>query len=122
MLVYGLHGDLSGLPPAWIGVGTRDLFHDECRAYGERLRQATGEAGFIARLGGDEFTVVFHFSGEVAEIDRRAGALVSLFQQPLVIDRREIADSDRVKAERRRPFLDARREVQGVERGLAPVG
>ncbi|MDX1887124.1 alpha/beta hydrolase [Mycolicibacterium sp. 120270] len=32
--------DLSGLPPAWIGVGTRDLFHDECRAYGERLRQA----------------------------------------------------------------------------------
>jgi diguanylate cyclase (GGDEF)-like protein len=58
---------------------------------GERLRQATGEAGFIARLGGDEFTVVFHFSGEVAEIERRAGALVSLFQQPLVIDRREIA-------------------------------
>jgi diguanylate cyclase (GGDEF)-like protein len=60
-------------------------------AIGERLRQATGEAGFIARLGGDEFTVVFHFSGEVAEIERRAGALVSLFQQPLVIDRREIS-------------------------------
>jgi len=32
--------DLSGMPPAWIGVGSRDLFHDECRAYSERLRQA----------------------------------------------------------------------------------
>lgn len=30
--------DLSGLPPAWIGVGSSDLFHDECRAYAERLR------------------------------------------------------------------------------------
>jgi acetyl esterase/lipase len=32
--------DLSGMPTAWIGVGSRDLFHDECRDYGERLRQA----------------------------------------------------------------------------------
>lgn len=32
--------DLSGLPPAWIGVGTRDLFYQECLAYGERLQQA----------------------------------------------------------------------------------
>lgn len=30
--------DLSGLPPAWIGVGTLDLFHDEDVAYAERLR------------------------------------------------------------------------------------
>jgi len=34
------HDDLSGLPPAWIGVGTLDLFHDEDVAYAERLRQA----------------------------------------------------------------------------------
>ncbi len=27
------HDDLSGLPPAWIGVGTLDLFHDEDVAY-----------------------------------------------------------------------------------------
>jgi diguanylate cyclase (GGDEF)-like protein len=60
-------------------------------AIGERLREATGETGMIARLGGDEFTVVFHFSGELAEIERRAGALVSLFQQPLQIDRREVS-------------------------------
>jgi acetyl esterase/lipase len=32
--------DLSGLPPAWIGVGTHDLFHDEDLAYAERLRNA----------------------------------------------------------------------------------
>ncbi len=32
--------DLSGLPPAWIGVGTLDLFHDEDLAYAERLREA----------------------------------------------------------------------------------
>jgi acetyl esterase/lipase len=30
--------DLSGLPPAWIGVGTLDLFHDENLHYAERLK------------------------------------------------------------------------------------
>jgi acetyl esterase/lipase len=32
--------DLSGLPPAWIGVGSNDLFHDEDLAYAERLTAA----------------------------------------------------------------------------------
>jgi len=32
--------DLAGLPPAWIGVGDFDLFHDEDLAYGQRLRAA----------------------------------------------------------------------------------
>ena len=32
--------DLRGLPPAWVGVGTRDLFLDEDLAYAERLRAA----------------------------------------------------------------------------------
>ncbi|WP_164861578.1 alpha/beta hydrolase fold domain-containing protein, partial [Microbacterium sp. CPCC 204701] len=32
--------DLSGLPPAWIGVGTLDLFHDEDVEYALRLREA----------------------------------------------------------------------------------
>ena len=36
--------DLSGLPPAWIGVGTLDLFHDESVAYAERLRAAGVDA------------------------------------------------------------------------------
>ena len=32
--------DLGGLAPAWIGVGTNDLFHDEDLAYAERLKAA----------------------------------------------------------------------------------
>jgi acetyl esterase/lipase len=32
--------DLTGLPPAWIGVGTNDLFHDEDVVYAERLEAA----------------------------------------------------------------------------------
>ncbi len=32
--------DLSGLPPAWIGVGTLDLFHDENVEYARRLQEA----------------------------------------------------------------------------------
>ncbi len=36
--------DLAGLPPAWIGVGDIDLFCEEDRAYGERLRASGVEA------------------------------------------------------------------------------
>jgi acetyl esterase/lipase len=32
--------DLAGLPPAWVGVGSMDLFHDEDLAYAARLRAA----------------------------------------------------------------------------------
>ncbi len=32
--------DLAGLPPAWIGVGTHDLFHDEDLDYARRLIEA----------------------------------------------------------------------------------
>jgi acetyl esterase/lipase len=32
--------NLSGLPPAWIGVGDVDLFYEEDRAYADRLRGA----------------------------------------------------------------------------------
>lgn len=38
--VPGRRADLSGLPPAWIGVGTHDLFLDEDLAYAERLTAA----------------------------------------------------------------------------------
>jgi acetyl esterase/lipase len=31
--------DLANLPPAWIGVGTLDLFHDEDIAYARRLQE-----------------------------------------------------------------------------------
>ena len=58
---------------------------------GDRLRLLTSDGGFIARLGGDEFTLVFPFSGSIEEIERRASMLVSQFQRPLQVDRREIA-------------------------------
>lgn len=32
--------DLAGLPPAWIGVGAIDLFHDEDAEFAQRLRDA----------------------------------------------------------------------------------
>ena len=38
--VPGRRDDMSGLPPAWIGVGTHDLFHDEDLDYAKRLRNA----------------------------------------------------------------------------------
>lgn len=36
----GRRADFSGLPPTWLGVGTRDLFHDEDVAYASKLRDA----------------------------------------------------------------------------------
>ncbi len=45
------YGDLAGLPPAWIGVGTLDLFHDEDVAYASRLRAAGVECE-LAEVGG----------------------------------------------------------------------
>ncbi len=32
--------DFQGLPPAWVGVGSNDLFHDEDLAYEKALREA----------------------------------------------------------------------------------
>lgn len=38
--VPGRATSLEGLPPAWIGVGTLDLFHDEDVSYARRLEEA----------------------------------------------------------------------------------
>jgi len=43
--------DLAGLPPAWIGVGDIDLFHEECGAYADRLA-AAGVATTLAVVPG----------------------------------------------------------------------
>ena len=40
LAVPGRRIDLTGLAPAWIGVGTHDLFHDEDLDYAERLTAA----------------------------------------------------------------------------------
>jgi acetyl esterase/lipase len=43
--------DLTGLPRAWIGVGTIDLFHAEDVAYAERLRRAGVETELLVVPG-----------------------------------------------------------------------
>lgn len=43
--------DLAGLPPAWMIVGTADLFLDECRAYAQRLSDAGVEADYVEIAG-----------------------------------------------------------------------
>lgn len=37
---FGRRDDLAGLAPAWLGVGTLDLFRDEDLAYAQRLNDA----------------------------------------------------------------------------------
>jgi acetyl esterase/lipase len=46
--------DLSGLPPAWVGVGTLDLFHDEDVAYARQLTAAGVDCELVEVAG------VFH--------------------------------------------------------------
>jgi acetyl esterase/lipase len=45
------HPDLAGLAPAWIGVGTLDLFFDEDKAYAERLEQSGVACEFLSVPG-----------------------------------------------------------------------
>ena len=43
---------VAGLPPTWLGVGTPDLFLDEDRDYGDRLRRAGVEVCYVEVDGG----------------------------------------------------------------------
>jgi len=59
---------LEGLPPAWIGVGTCDLFHDENVEYAARLQKAgvpctlkVVEGGYHAFDMGKEANVILEF-------------------------------------------------------------
>jgi acetyl esterase/lipase len=58
--VPGRRTDLSGLPPTWIGVGTLDLFHDECLRYAEALTSAGVSCGLEISPG------AFHAFDQVA--------------------------------------------------------
>lgn len=49
--VAARRADLSGLPPAWVGVGTCDLFLDEDRTYAERLSEAGVETTYVEVAG-----------------------------------------------------------------------
>ncbi|MEV0545103.1 alpha/beta hydrolase [Nocardia salmonicida] len=46
------YDDLTGLPTTWLGVGTRDLFHDENLAYARRLEQAGVDCTLHVTPGG----------------------------------------------------------------------
>jgi acetyl esterase/lipase len=63
--------DLAGLPPAWIGVGTADLFHDESAAYAARLN-AAGVPCALEIVGGafHAFDAVVPKAGVVAAFRR----------------------------------------------------
>ena len=60
------------------------------QAVAERLRATVGEFGYCARLGGDEFTVVCASARRAEDIERAADRIVGSFQEPLVVDGREL--------------------------------
>ena len=75
--------DLAGLPPAWLGVGTLDLFHDEDLAYAERLKAAgvpcevhiaRGAFHGFDRIAAKSSVARAYFESQVASL-RRAMAL-----------------------------------------------
>jgi acetyl esterase/lipase len=83
------HGDLSGLPPAWIGVGTLDLFHGEDLAYAERLKAAGIPCDVVEVQG------AFHgFDGIVA----KAQVSQSFFNSQVAFLRRELTQAETADA------------------------
>jgi acetyl esterase/lipase len=65
--------DLTGLAPAWIGVGTADLFHDEDLAYAERLRAAGVDVTLDVVGGGVHAFEVLAPDAEVSAAFRESG-------------------------------------------------
>lgn len=43
--------DLAGLPPAWVGVGSLDIFHDEDVSYAQRLKEYGVECEIVTVPG-----------------------------------------------------------------------
>jgi acetyl esterase/lipase len=64
--------DLSRLPPAWIGVGTLDLFHDEDLAYAARLEQAGVDCDVVEVEGAFHGFDLIRPQAGVSEAFRRA--------------------------------------------------
>ncbi|HEX7418190.1 MAG TPA: EAL domain-containing protein, partial [Steroidobacteraceae bacterium] len=56
----------------------------------QRLEQTVSSFGFSARLGGDEFTVVFERASDVQQIHAAGTRLMQAFQEPLLVDGREL--------------------------------
>ncbi len=59
--------DLSGLPPAWIGVGTLDLFHNEVVAYAQRLQNCGVECELCVVPGAFHGFDMAAFRSQVAQ-------------------------------------------------------
>jgi len=76
--------NFSGLPPAWIGVGTNDLFHDEDREYARQLEAAGVSCSLHVVEGAFHgFDAIFgatNVSREFELAQRRA--LAQAFQHP----------------------------------------
>jgi len=64
--------DLVGLPPAWIGVGSIDLFHDEDVAYADRLRAAGADVELLVVPGAPHGLLAVAARSALAERYRRA--------------------------------------------------
>ncbi len=73
--------DLAGLPPAWIGVGTLDLFHDEAAEYAQRL--------VIAGVDCELVTVTGAFHG-FDQFDRGLSVVQGFRQSQLAALRRHL--------------------------------
>jgi acetyl esterase/lipase len=58
--------DARGLPPAWIGCGTADLFHDEAKAYARQLEADGVRAAFHPVTGAFHGFLTFAPKAEVS--------------------------------------------------------
>jgi diguanylate cyclase (GGDEF)-like protein len=63
------------------------------RSVAQRLAQVAKPYGFSARLGGDEFTMVVERATSLEQIELAGQALARAFQQPLLVDGREVLTS-----------------------------
>jgi len=76
--------DLAGLPPAWIGVGEVDLFHDEDRDYAERLEAAGVPCEFVAVPGAPHgFVSTAPKATATADFERRIDQFLNTFLAPV---------------------------------------
>jgi diguanylate cyclase (GGDEF)-like protein len=57
---------------------------------GQRLKETAQGFGFAGRLGGDEFTAVYEDAASAADLLEAGRRLVETFEQPLVIEGREV--------------------------------
>ena len=63
---------LSGLPPAWIGVGSLDLFQDEAVDYAARLQQSGVDCALHVIEGAYHAFDVFHAGAAVSKAFRES--------------------------------------------------